>query len=123
LRFLCDANIGSTIVRAIAAKGYDVVTAIAPGEPDQAVLERAVAEERILVTCDRDFGELIYLHGKAAPPAVIYIRFEPQTVEEIVPRLMSVLEFDMLRGHMIVIDDHQTRRRPLPGKTVENDRL
>ena len=35
---------------------------LGPDPGDRALLERAAAEERILVTIDTDFGELIYLH-------------------------------------------------------------
>ena len=31
---------------------------------DRALLERAVSENRILITMDKDFGELIHLHGR-----------------------------------------------------------
>lgn len=84
------------------------------------MLAWAVADDRILVTCDSDFGELVFLQGSTPPPAIIYIRFEPQEVADIVPRLRAVLEFDALRGHMTVIGDLRDRRTPFPKRSENN---
>ncbi len=122
MRLLCDANVGSIIARALADEGYDVVRAIhvAPHAPDDVVLQYAVDEDRVLVTCDRDFGELIFKHRAVAPPGIIYIRFEPDDVEEIVPRLLAVLDFDALKGHMTVIGDDNIRRTVFPAKSAND---
>ncbi|MFX8207331.1 DUF5615 family PIN-like protein, partial [Acinetobacter baumannii] len=84
MRFLCDHNIGSVISRALIAAGHDVERAVhvMPDASDAAILAHAVETDRILVTCDRDFGELVFKHGRPPPPAIIYIRFEPQQVED-----------------------------------------
>ena len=37
---------------------------LGPDPGDRALLERAVSENRILITMDKDFGELIHLHGR-----------------------------------------------------------
>lgn len=122
MRFVCDANVGSVIARALAADGHDVVRAIhvLPDKGDGDVLAWAVANDRILVTCDRDFGELVFLHGATPPPAIIYIRFEPPEVAEIVPRLLAILDFDALRDHMTVIGDLRDRRSPFPKRSENN---
>jgi predicted nuclease of predicted toxin-antitoxin system len=114
LKFLCDANIGSTIARAMSGHGYDVERAIhvMPDAKDEILLAYAVAQQRVLVTCDSDFGELVFHKRLPPPPAIIYIRFEPDQVADIVPRLMPLLDFDALRDHMIVIGTENVRRRP-----------
>ena len=93
---------------------------VAPHAPDEVILKHAVADDRILVTCDRDFGELIFKHRAVAPLGVIYIRFEPDDVEEIVPRLLAVLDFDALKGHMTVIGDDSIRRTLFPAKSAND---
>jgi predicted nuclease of predicted toxin-antitoxin system len=73
VRLLADENIPLAAVRALRAAGHDVA-AIAEDEsglPDRAVLERAVSEQRILLTSDRDFGALIYRSRFPAPPGLI----------------------------------------------------
>jgi predicted nuclease of predicted toxin-antitoxin system len=116
LKFLCDHNIGSIIARALQAQGHDVERAVqvTPHADDLVVMAYAVAQKRVLITCDSDFGEHVFLRGAEPPPAIIYIRFEPQDVHDIVPRLVAVLDFDSLQGHMTVIGEHRDRRTPFP---------
>jgi predicted nuclease of predicted toxin-antitoxin system len=122
LRLVCDANIGSIIANALTAAGHDVVraTTVAPHAADTVILSLAVNDDRILITCDRDFGELVFLHGLPPPSAIIYIRFEPQNVGDIVPRLISVLDSGGLEGHITVIDTAHNRRTPFPAKSNDN---
>ena len=122
MRFLCDHNIGSIIAHALLAAGHDVERAIhaVPGADDETVLSCAVEQDRILVTCDRDFGELVFRHFRQPPPAIIYIRFEPQDVRDIVPRLMAILDFEQLQNHMTVIGDEGDRRTTFPRKSAND---
>lgn len=122
MRLLCDANVGSIIANALTAAGHDVIRAIhlAPHAPDETILAHAVDEDRILVTCDRDFGELVFKHRALPPPGIIYIRFEPDNVADIVPRLIAVLDFDALKGHMTVIGDRAVRRTTFPVKSAND---
>ncbi|HEV2748702.1 MAG TPA: DUF5615 family PIN-like protein [Allosphingosinicella sp.] len=116
MKLICYANIGSRIARALAAEGHDVVRAIhvTPDADDREVLAYAVANARVLVTCDRDFGELIFQRGAPPPPAIIYVRFEPEDVADIIPRIIRLLDFDRLNGHMTVVGDEHDRRTPFP---------
>jgi hypothetical protein len=68
MRFLADANFPGEAVIALRAAGHDVawVRTEAPGSTDRVVLERAVAETRILVTFDKDFDELAWRFGLPA---------------------------------------------------------
>lgn len=122
MKFLCDNNIGSIIAHALSAAGHDVERAIhaVPGADDATVMACAVEQDRILVTCDRDFGELVFRHFRRPPPAIIYIRFEPQNVEDVVPRLMAVLDFEQLQHHMTVIGDEGDRRTTFPRKSAND---
>ena len=73
MRVLCDHNIGSIIAKALAAEGHDVARAVhvVPRASDEVVLQYAVDHDRVLITCDRDFGELVFKRGQSAPPAII----------------------------------------------------
>jgi predicted nuclease of predicted toxin-antitoxin system len=70
MRFLANENLPGTAVTALAAAGHDVVwvRTAAPGTTDPEVLAWAAREERILLTFDKDFGELA--KGSALPHAV-----------------------------------------------------
>jgi len=119
LKFLLDANVGSTIAQALLDAGHDVVRAALafPDASDVSILATALAEDRILITADRDFGRLVFQHEADQPQAIIYIRFEPDQIADIVPRLMPLLDDPELKGHLTVVGHENTRRRPFPAKS------
>ena len=64
MKFLVDHCAGRRLAEWLRAKGHDVFDAGEESDPgDRALLERAAAEGRILVTLDRDFGRLVYVGG------------------------------------------------------------
>ena len=60
MRFLANENFPGRAVTALTAAGHDVVwvRVTAPGMSDPDVLAWAARDERILLTFDKDFGEL-----------------------------------------------------------------
>lgn len=63
MRFLANENIEKRIVTFLRNSGYDVTycAEMRPRLDDETVLEIANAEHRIIITNDKDFGELTYL--------------------------------------------------------------
>lgn len=78
-QLLADENFPMPSVRFLRRAGYDVAAILedAGGSGDTEVLDRAVAEQRILLTLDRDFGELIFRYRRQDAPTVIYFRINP----------------------------------------------
>ena len=64
MRFLVDRCAGRRLADWLRNNGHDTLEAqsIGPDPGDQALLELAASENRVLITIDKDFGELIYLH-------------------------------------------------------------
>ena len=62
MKLLADEGVDSAIVSRLRSDGHDVVyvAELSPGITDEAVLELANADERILMTADKDFGELVF---------------------------------------------------------------
>ena len=62
MKLLADEGVDSAIVTRLRYDGHDViyVAELSPGITDEAVLELANADERILMTADKDFGELVF---------------------------------------------------------------
>lgn len=62
MRFLVDENAGPSVARWLRAQGHDVFSVYesARGISDDEVIRRAYAEDRILVTSDKDFGNKVY---------------------------------------------------------------
>lgn len=63
MRFLVDRCAGRRLAEWLRKEGHDTLEArlLGPDPGDRALLVRAEAENRILITIDTDFGELIYL--------------------------------------------------------------
>lgn len=75
MRFLADESCDFSVVRALREAGHDVkaVADASRGSTDQTVLALAFAEQRVLLTEDKDFGELVFAGAPAA--GVMLIRF------------------------------------------------
>jgi predicted nuclease of predicted toxin-antitoxin system len=85
VRFLADESCDFSVVRALRAAGHDVA-AVAEwpgGTPDREVLESARAEARVLLTEDKDFGQLVF-SALAGSGGVILIRY-PTTARNLLP--------------------------------------
>ncbi len=119
MRLLADENFPLPSMDVLRTAGHDVasVSRDSPGLPDPDVLERAAAEDRILVTFDRDFGELVFARGASGQPGVVYLRFVPQSPTEPAALLLELLEGMGLSftGHFTVVDRDHVRQRRLPG--------
>ena len=75
MNFLADEGVDSPRVVHLREQGFDVryIAEFAGGQPDERVLEIANAENRILITTDKDFGELVY-RLRQIHPGVILLR-------------------------------------------------
>ncbi|HEX6533712.1 MAG TPA: DUF5615 family PIN-like protein [Gemmatimonadaceae bacterium] len=119
MRLLADENVPLASVDVLAAAGHDVrsVTRDRAGSSDPNVLDWARAEERILLTFDRDFGELVFRAGAAAPPGVVFFRLVPGWPSEPAEVLLALLREPgvPLAGVFTVVDRDHVRQRALPG--------
>ena len=93
MRLLLDENVPAAVGDHLRAQGHDVA-AVAQTHPanlaDAAVLAIAHREGRVLVTLDRDFGELIFAR-RAAHAGVVYLRLPGAPVASLIGRLEEVL--------------------------------
>ena len=76
MRFLADENFPGDAVTALRAAGHDVlwIRADAPGIIDQDVLARSFEDARVLLTFDKDFGELAWRSGLPASCGIVLFR-------------------------------------------------
>ncbi len=67
MKLFLDENIGRSTAEALRAQGHDVswVGGDSAGTPDTAIMAQAKREGRVLVTKDKDFGELAFKSGQA----------------------------------------------------------
>ena len=118
LLLLANEKVSLASIRELKAAGFDVL-AISEryrGENDRKILSVAVDEQRILITFNRDYGELIFRERMPVPPAVIYMRFEPTTPTETAEILRKFLSVDPTRliGRYWVVARNGIRSRTLP---------
>ena len=81
------------------------------------VLERAQAERRLVVTFDKDFGELAFRHGLPAECGIILFRIPTSTPERVADAAVKALESTLdFAGHFVVVEDTRVRSTPLPNR-------
>ena len=116
MKFLADECCDAGLVVSLRADGHDVtyVTEQNVGSSDDEVLLRAYNEGRILLTEDKDFGELAYRLRKPSA-GIVLIRIDVKDKNLKWPRLKSLIEKyeERLPGHFVVIQTNKYRFRPL----------
>ena len=75
MKLLADENVDRPIVERLRQSGYQVkaIAEIAPGATDEEVLSIALRERAVLLTADKDFGEIVF-HQRKTLQGVILIR-------------------------------------------------
>jgi len=116
LKFLADECCDAGLVVSLRADGHDVsyVTEQYAGSSDDEVLLRAYNEGRVLLTEDKDFGELAYRLRKPST-GVVLIRIDVKDRHLKWPRLKNLIENyeKRLPGNFVVVHTNKYRFRPL----------
>jgi predicted nuclease of predicted toxin-antitoxin system len=73
MRLIANKNVSGTVIRTLRERGHDVlaVKESMRAASDEAVLARAQSEQRLVLTHDKDFGELAFRYGLPASCGVI----------------------------------------------------
>ncbi len=108
LSFLADESCDFSVIRALRQVGYAVkaIAEISPSLPDEDVLALAVAENRLLITEDKDFGEWVFAHQHAMM-GVLLIRY-PASMRSV----MVAAVIDLIGEHATEIDGSFTVLEP-----------
>ena len=116
-KFLADENVPGEVVDAARQAGFDLawITELSPGATDDAVLGFSLAEGRVLVTFDKDFGEMAFRQGKNATCGVVLFRPRLRTPGHVVPFALAVLAQQInWQGHFCVAQEGKLHVVPLP---------
>jgi predicted nuclease of predicted toxin-antitoxin system len=117
VKILANENFPQAAVLVLRGAGHDVLWARKemPGASDEDVMARAAAEERLLVTFDTDFGELVYRRGLPPPGGVVLFRLAIPSPEVAADRTLAVLQSRTdWGGQFAVVEETRVRLRPLP---------
>lgn len=120
MKFLIDNNLSPLLADALKAAGHDAVHVrdfAMQAAPDEAALERAREEERVLISADTDFGGLL-ARSRAVNPSVILIRrlVGRRAAEQgdIILANLDQVEQDLTAGAVVVLHEELLRVRRLP---------
>lgn len=116
-KFLANENVPADAIEAVRQRGVDPawVKERAAGAADETVLAMSRSENRVLVTFDKDFGEMAFRKGHDASCGVILLRPRLRSPEFLVNFLVAVLTKSAdWQGHFAVAQEGSIRIVPLP---------
>ena len=117
MRFLANENVPLDAISVLREKGHDIVWIRSdhPGISDEDVLSKALSEERILLTFDKDFGELAFRSHLPAKCGVILFRIQEKSSINVAKIVLSAIESrNDWAGYFSVVEEYRIRMRPLP---------
>jgi predicted nuclease of predicted toxin-antitoxin system len=117
LRLLADETFPAMAVDALRNRGHDVVwvRTDAPGSSDRDVLVLAVSDGRILITFDKDFGELAFRSHLPAASGIVLFRIPMLSPAYVAHVAVVALESRAdWAGRFSVIEENRVRMTPLP---------
>jgi len=116
VQILADENVAATVIRELREHGHDVLSVKESmrAESDRAILVRAQREERLIVTHDKDFGEMAFRLALPASCGVVLFRLSGTDPDSDNQRVLEVLESRRdWPGQFSVVTDDRIRMRPL----------
>ena len=122
-KFLANENVPGEVVEAARQAGHDLawITELSPGADDDAVLALALAEGRVLLTCDKDFGEMAFRQGTDASCGVLLLRPRLSEPGHVVQFTLAVLAQQVnWEGQFSVAQEGKLRIVPLPLTRMAN---
>ena len=119
LRFLADMNLSPATVADLREQGWDIlrVSQVLPMDTeDSEILNFARQQNRVIVTQDLDFSELVALRGYARPSLITLRLFvsDPETITRTLRAVMPQIEEALMEGCAVTINHLTVRVRRLP---------
>ena len=118
MKLLLDQDVYAASARFLSDLGHDIVPVARIGlsqAEDEEILRVAQEQNRILVTRDRDFGNLVFV--KALGTGVVYLRILPSTQNAVhaeLERVLSIYTKEELTTAFVVVEPGGHRIRRLP---------
>ena len=120
MRFLVDANLSPDVARLLTAAGHDAVAVRDLGlrnAADDEILDRALIEDRVIVSHDTDFGTLLAVRRQTKPSFVLIRSADPLTAKQVAGLIVDnlhVMAADLTAGAIVTFARGHLRSRLLP---------
>ena len=119
MNILADESVDRPVIERLRLDGHAVeaIEEVAPGLLDDAVLARAVAQRQLLLTADRDFGDMIMRDLQKAPAeGVVLYRLRTLPIASKVQTVADAFaqHAAQLPGAFTVVEQRRIRHRTLP---------
>ena len=113
-RLYLDQMFRADVAQALREQGYDVLRASETGQAradDNQILQKATAENRVLVTLDENFGDWVIL-PLSRHPGVIRIKVHPTTSEKVIHLLLPFLRMhthEQFKNHLVILSEKRAK--------------
>jgi predicted nuclease of predicted toxin-antitoxin system len=120
VKFLVDANLSPRVAELLRAAGHDAVAVRdlrLASAPDDVILDRALSEDRIVISHDTDFGTLLAIRRLTRPSVILIRSSDPVTTDEVARLLLTNLDVmaeDLHAGAIVTFARGHLRSRRLP---------
>ena len=121
VRLFADECVAGTIIERLREEGFDIVRAadVCPTAGDDEVLAQAHGDQRVLVTADKDFGELVVRLRRPSHGVVnIALGDLPAATRATIVAAGLIGLGDRIVGNIVTIGPGRVRVRPLPSQGV-----
>ena len=119
IKFIADVNVERPLVDFLRGKGLDVtwVGEVDKQMSDSTVCRIADSEQRIIVTNDKDFGEIVFFQKKVFH-GIILLRIKGQNVSHKIAAMDNLLErhSEKIEKHFVIVTRDKFRFIPLEVK-------
>lgn len=114
MKLLLDTCVSPRTRAVLVAEGHDAIWTgdWTPDPGDEAILQFAHRESRILVTLDKDFGELAVVFGKPHSGIVRLVDIHPSRQASVCADVLARYGAELVAGAIVTVTADRTRLRP-----------